>query len=487
MTSYPESNPSLSRSEEAEQQFALPHARFPQHIRDFQAFPTGNLYVFDHPERYLIAELMDASECGVSAEAKGEALAIRWDEFPHPEIRLRIYARLAQNGVARSDEDSLRHILRRQLASLDPQHHRRFVELEARSLVEHLRCTRDVYQEFVQSKGCRPVLEAHWVVLRCAVFPTAIAILRRKVIDYAKLTKVAGKDLSLLFGILTRTCYENAAGGLALLCLPDLEDETSATDGELKSLGDLIDEDGLLMFRDIRDDGAVGHLFGGGPFSTDDARSLRNSFGLCGLRAGMTLPEWIEVRDKLWNLRSPWTEGLCNLFGSVQEELMSQWRALPLDSRVHQLELEEKARSCQAISVPAEEKTSRPISKKPGPSPKLPEAFVICAGTLWQRAISDNHRKVSKDQLRQIAAALDAAGHSPPSSYLEGKYARDLRDFNSRNSNSKIGPLRTWSQLLSHADKDHVQGMRRLLSRCAEKVDRGRPLSGINSGQEISS
>ena len=104
-------------------------------------------------------------------------MAIRWDEFPHHEIRLKIYARLAPNGVGRAAEDSKLHILRRQLSSLHQEDHRCFVELQARHLVEHLRCTRDVYREFVDSKGCHPVLEAQWVVLRCAVFPTAIAIL----------------------------------------------------------------------------------------------------------------------------------------------------------------------------------------------------------------------------------------------------------------------------------------------------------------------
>lgn len=125
--------------------------------------------------------------------------------------------------------------------------------------------------------------------------------------------------------------------------------------------------------------------------------------------------------------------------------------------------------------------------KKPGRSPKVAQLFVVCAGTLWRRAISESHTKVSDDQLRQIAFALDEAGHVPPSSYLEGKYARELKDFNRRNSNSKIGPLKTWSQLVSHGDKDHLQGMRRLLSRCAEKVDEDHPPSGINSGQKTSS
>jgi hypothetical protein len=125
--------------------------------------------------------------------------------------------------------------------------------------------------------------------------------------------------------------------------------------------------------------------------------------------------------------------------------------------------------------------------RKPGRSPKLAQPFVFPAGTLWQKAISGSHTQVSSDQLRQIASALDAGGHVPPSSYLEGKYARELKDFNRRNSNSKIGPLKTWSQLVSHGDKDHLQGMRRLLSRCAEKVDEDHPPSGINSGQKTSS
>jgi hypothetical protein len=149
-------------------------------------------------------------------------MAIRWDEFPHKRIRWEIYARLARNNVARSNEDSLRRLLLRRLPSLDTEDHRRYIELEARSLVEHLRVTRDVYREFVESQGCRPVLEAQWVVLRFAVFPTAISILRGKVTEYAKLTKVPGRDLSLLFGVVTRTCRETPSEGFALLRPPIL-------------------------------------------------------------------------------------------------------------------------------------------------------------------------------------------------------------------------------------------------------------------------
>lgn len=410
-------------------------------------------------------------------------MAIRWDEFPHQRIRLEIYARLGRNDVARSSEDSLRHILLRRLPSLRTEDHQRYIELEARSLVEHLRSTRDAYREFVESQGCRPVLEAQWVVLCFAVLPTAISILRQRVIDYAKLTRVLGRDLSLLFGVVSRSCYRDSGEGIALLGMPDLEDKTPATDEELGSLGRCVDGDGLLIFEDIREEGgAVFRLHGGGPFSVDDYRSILTSFELAGLRIGVNVPEWIEMRERLWHLRAPWTEGLCDLFTSVQEELMSQWRALPPDSLVHEFKLSQQASEFRSIVVPARERTpaeeavreslnapSNPRKRKPGRRPRVPVEFVVCAGALWRKAISSAGNNVPDVQLREIAVALDEAGHFPPAEYLEGKCAQEIKYFNSRNSNSKVGPVLTWSELVSRGDKDHVRGMRKLLSRCSRR------------------
>src|ERR1035438_4371539 len=67
--------------------------------------------------------------------------------------------------------------------------------------------------------------------------------------------------------------------------------------------------------------------------------------------------------------------------------------------------------------------------RRPGRSPKVAQTFVVLAGTLWRKAISGSHTKVSDDQLRQIASALDAAGHLPPSTHLEGKCAQELKAF----------------------------------------------------------
>lgn len=290
-------------------------------------------------------------------------MAIRWDDFPHGQIRLKIHAKLNRNGADRARDDSVIHILRRRLAALNAEDHRRFVELQARDLVEHLRCTRDVYQEFVENQDCRPFLEAHWVVLRCAVFPTALDLLRKAVIGYAKITRVAGKDISLLFGIPTRTCYRPGIQGIAFLQAPDLKDNTPATHEELESLGRLVNDDTLLWFRDIRSGGGVGQPFGGGPFAIDDPIAMRNSFSLCGSKVGIDFPKWLKLRKAFWRDSKTWTEGLCSLFGSVQEELLTQWRALPSDSLIREVDREKEALRSKLVVVPEHPKLPQRLER----------------------------------------------------------------------------------------------------------------------------
>jgi hypothetical protein len=115
-------------------------------------------------------------------------------------------------------------------------------------------------------------------------------------------------------------------------------------------------------------------------------------------------------------------------------------------------------------SVPALSALNR---TRPGPRPRRSESFVVFAGKLWRMAISNSGKRVSIAQLAQIALELDVAKYLPPAEYLEDKCAREVRAFNSRHSRSEIGPLLTWSQLVSYGDKDLIEGMRRLLSRCA--------------------
>jgi hypothetical protein len=145
-------------------------------------------------------------------------VAIRWNDFPHEEIFTDIYSRRNHNAVERSADDTLRHILRRRLQFLLPHEHRQFIQLESRNLIESLRCTRDAYRAFTDKHGCSPARDAYWVILRFAVLPTAIALLRQSVADYLTLDRVLGVDLSLLFGISTQACQPLGSTGN----LPDL-------------------------------------------------------------------------------------------------------------------------------------------------------------------------------------------------------------------------------------------------------------------------
>jgi hypothetical protein len=109
---------------------------------------------------------------------------------------------------------------------------------------------------------------------------------------------------------------------------------------------------------------------------------------------------------------------------------------------------------------------------------RLAADFVDFAGGLWLNAKRQNPgsrsgskalSKATNDELAAIASSLDSKNYIPPAKYLERQFAHELMSYNSRNSNSKAGAIKTWSQLVSVADKDHLRGMRRLLSRCAEK------------------
>ena len=159
--------------------------------------------------------------------------------------------------------------------------------------------------ETVAQHGCQPILEAHWVVLRVAVYPTAIAVLRERLLEYARLTRIPGRDLSLLFGIETQSCHIDSGHGIAMLRAPDIENETPASHIELESLALLIQEKTFLDFRDINHRSAVWIPFGGGPFAIDDALSYEEAlaYAACAMKCpcpnGMTFGESGGARVRL--------------------------------------------------------------------------------------------------------------------------------------------------------------------------------------------
>ena len=116
---------------------------------------------------------------------------------------------------------------------------------------------------------------------------------------------------------------------------------------------------------------------------------------------------------------------------------------------------------------------SRAVNKPPAPvcvpkgRPARRDAgFAVLAGSLWLEAKRKSSR-VSIDALGHIAAELDRRGYVPPAKYLEKASAESLKLYNRNHANSSQGAIKTWTDLVRIRDKDHLRGMRRLLSRCA--------------------
>jgi hypothetical protein len=117
--------------------------------------------------------------------------------------------------------------------------------------------------------------------------------------------------------------------------------------------------------------------------------------------------------------------------------------------------------------LPVTEKPKKNL-RKSGPAPLRPADFVSFAGKLW-RQLKARSVRLDGQGLLEIASRLDEKEYVPPTAYLEGTIARELKAFNSKNAHSKSGAIMTWTRLVKHGDKDHVRGMRRMLSRCASK------------------
>jgi hypothetical protein len=205
------------------------------------------------------------------------------------------------------------------------------------------------------------------------------------------------------------------------------------------------------------------------------ARAIATEFSLFGVRT--SFPGTIQaahlqgLRLNMQRLEDRWRRRLEIEAKECAHAEMVAMQALPIDPSSGLVRARAGAKD---LNHPLEQHSGKSASMRPtqdtrpGPLPKRSRSFVNYAGTLWREAISEGGT-VSILKLRELAAALDTMRYVPPATYLEGKYALELKDFNRRNSNSKIGPVLTWSQLVSHGDKDHLQGMRRLLSRCAKE------------------
>jgi len=182
------------------------------------------------------------------------------------------------------------------------------------------------------------------------------------------------------------------------------------------------------------------------------------------------LTNWRMRMDRLanrWHKRLEAEAAKCeyNIARNVPYQIPNSWIFPPQNT------VDEQAQ--RPVDKPPLPMVEKPKHRKTGRNRKVTIDFIAFAGGLWLEAKARGGGRVSEGRLAQIAARLDAKGYQPPAEFLEASYAKELKTYNSRNSNSKIGPITTWAQLVSRTDKDHLRGMRRRLSRCAEELDTG--------------
>jgi hypothetical protein len=181
-------------------------------------------------------------------------------------------------------------------------------------------------------------------------------------------------------------------------------------------------------------------------------------------------PELVEQRYKHLYSEAHTLAKRSKVLSDFSEEhheiaVSSKW----FQERCAELKMLEPLQSTRTIETQSRKGVN---AKKPGRASKLQPDFVEFAARLWIEAQCENGqtKKITVEQLKQIALELDAKGYVPPANYLEQRFAEELRRYNSHHSNSKTGPITNWTKLVTTADKDHVRGTRRLLSRCAERL-----------------
>jgi hypothetical protein len=171
--------------------------------------------------------------------------------------------------------------------------------------------------------------------------------------------------------------------------------------------------------------------------------------------------EWAKRRITNAIRMLPEYSKLLSVVGRVYEDRFLQEILAAPDAGRSDLETDREAR----------QRVHERVIRNPGGRPtRFPPEFVIKAGTLWREA-QDKNDNVSDEALAQIGVEMDKTPYTPPAEYLEPKAAAQVKRFNSDHSHSRVGPIMNWSKLVATADKDLLRGMRKLFSRCANKLN----------------
>jgi hypothetical protein len=112
-----------------------------------------------------------------------------------------------------------------------------------------------------------------------------------------------------------------------------------------------------------------------------------------------------------------------------------------------------------------------PDSKSPQSNSALSD-FDALAGQSFQEHLRGRAQRgrVSSEGLLKIAIILDNAKFVPPLKHLERNARAQLAEYNSKNARRKPGPILTWRQIVESRNHALLRGMRRRLSRAAEKL-----------------
>jgi len=238
--------------------------------------------------------------------------------MPHHEIFAKARRAMALRSTARASEVSLEFLLKRRLPKNDPGDHTRYIEIEAARIVETLRHLRDEYRIYFEERGCNPIAEMYWVVVRCGVKDWAIMALRSAAVDYIAAAQVDQVKWKTLFD----------------LSAPYNDMLPPALAARLVGRNDNSHTKLIKTIRSLLPQSAFDQVIDGGPFGREYQIYLAGSFpGRAFLERRETLLEVIERRQRTWDDARPWSEGLATLYEVTLQEVMDQFYALGEDAR----------------------------------------------------------------------------------------------------------------------------------------------------------
>ena len=246
-------------------------------------------------------------------------LPLRWDEVPHQEILLRAQRAMVLRSPARAADDSRYFLLKRRLPHNDPSDHMRYIEIESARIVETLRQLRDQYRSYFEERGCTPIADMYWVVIRHGVKDWAIMALRSAAVEYITAAQVDTAKWKELFDF-SAPYNDVFSFGKASVVRPDLSEILT------KTVAALLPQTGFDQIID------------GGPFGREYQIYLANSFpGRAFLEGRETFHAVIKRRQRSWDDAKPWTEGLATLFEVTQQEIFAQFNALGEEAKEAEL------------------------------------------------------------------------------------------------------------------------------------------------------